>query len=173
MPGYIEKVLSERIEVAATTFRISQSKVLRWVLNEETMTDLSKELVRYMKSEEAAAEEHEPVSVSRVTAARLCAALGMAITIASNYVDNDRVEALGLIKNAAKAIVHLGASSSRGSDNPIVLDGLLLGGARYDLTLAADNVHNGTWSCNCPDNHDNLESCRVVDQLRSDASYLQ
>ena len=112
-----------------------------------------------------------PVTLPVTQAARVIAALGMAIKLAIDAQQHQRAptEAFAVTTDAADAVVGLGtAMRTLDHDQPVVISGPTLVYSRKVLHRTIELIHEGTWTCPCRSRHIPGGTCDLQRNLAND-----
>lgn len=136
------------------------------------MVQLAEVFARQVLEAREVADEATLVTLNASDAARVMAALGMAVRHATEHLDDDLADAIGIVNDAADSVVRIGTAlaASGGDQSEFGGQGVVI--ARGVLTHTIDKLRQMRWVCPCPDQHGNGIVCRGQRQLTEDLARL-
>jgi hypothetical protein len=167
--GEAEQILSDRVTAVATQLRVTERTALERYLSEDIIAELAATLGQQAASYRDAAEDAEPVHIGIADAGRVAAGVGMSLKLAAEHAETNRTEALGIITDAADAVVGLGvAINAAGTSDSVAVGGRTLVYVRGVLVSTIGHLRDGTWACPCPGPHSGKLTCSLASSLVAD-----
>jgi hypothetical protein len=170
--GEAEELLGSRVSAVAAQLGITERTALASYISEETIPVLAEAIGSQAAQYRAATAQAEPVSLGVTQAGRVIAALGMTVKLAAGHAGETQADSLGIITDAADAIVCLGAElGASGPSGHADLGGHELVLARSVLVRSMDLLRAGRWRCSCGPHYASSQ-CRLVAGLTSDLTLI-
>jgi hypothetical protein len=163
-----EELLSAHLAGVANRLGVTERAALADFISEDTVAALAEALASQEAEYHAAAEGAEPVALEAAEAGHVIAALGMAVKLAVEHVEDTRTASLGVITDAADSFVRIGGELLTAT----LAEQLEFGGHELALTRGIlvdtiENLRSGKWWCPCGP-HAAGAACGLVANLDSD-----
>lgn len=166
--GEAEDLLGAHLTAVARQLRVTERTALASYISGESVEALAASFASRKAEYRRTTEDAEPVTLGAAEAGHVIAALGMAVRLAVEHVEETRTASLGLITDAADAIVRLGAHLRTVSPpGQIEFGGHELVLARSILVDTIERLRAGRWQCSCGPHPDGT-ACGLTASLDSD-----
>jgi hypothetical protein len=166
--GEAEELLGAHLSALANQLGITERTTLTSYISEQSIESLAARFAAMKAEYRGMTEEVEPVTLEAAEAGHVVAALGMAVKLAVEHVEETRMASLGLITDAADAIVRLGAQLRTIAPlGQVEFGGHELVLARSILVGTIERLRAREWQCSC-DPHPAGEACNLITSLDYD-----
>lgn len=173
--GEAEEILVEHARSVAKKLGITESTALQNYVDADALDRLVAAVVGAGTTYAKAASSAAPIEVSATELGAVVAALGMAVKLAAEALEDptQSVSALGLITDAADAFVGLGVVLRGAVDHDkAIIEGPALVYARSVLQVTVRHLRDRSWACSCHDQHVVGQPCSMQDMLLRDLGLI-
>jgi hypothetical protein len=171
VPGEAAELLANRLTAVAEQMGISERWALDNYVTDAFVISLVNAIAQQAKTYREVVEQTEPLTLTIAETARVLAAIGMTLKLATEHADQTKANSMAVLTDGADAIVNIGAAMSADTDH-IEIGGRTLVWIRSILVAAIDLLRDGQWTCPCKGTHGPNPTCTLVPGLTRDLSLV-